>query len=172
MTMNIPVYTEINDFYKAIGSSNRTKYSDFDMTRLELMNLKNFNSFKEFKNGFYHITFIKSGRNGSPNNLKFCAPGQITPYQIPTISRGFWICFKPEFINTFSDIKNEFIFFNGDEVEPLQISHKEEQVITDYFEKIFEEFKSTNPYKMHTIKFLFCSLLYYCKSLYELNVMP
>ncbi|MFY7733576.1 MAG: helix-turn-helix domain-containing protein [Bacteroidia bacterium] len=179
MENRIKRFNDINEFFETTGFEKRTDIADFFVFRFDELPKDNALKMPPYQKDFYQISLILNSGNAiadideqSNNTLEktvyFLSPEHIFSWQRNSVTSGFIVYFKLEFLNFFSgNFKNEFSFFSLSQRNFLKLSNEQAQELAFDFEKLYKEFYTPNTYRVQIIQSFLLSLLFKYKSLQE-----
>lgn len=141
-------------------------------------------SMKPYQKDFYHITLVLKASNSKilideqQNNTKqnflfFLSTEHIYSWQKDGNVKGFTVFFKPGFLNFYSgNFENDFPFFDLAEKNFIELSPDKTKTVVEDFEKLYNEFNSSNAYREKILQPLLLTLLYKFKGIQEESATP
>ncbi|KXX67081.1 AraC family transcriptional regulator [Flammeovirga sp. SJP92] len=179
MKIELKRFKEINAFFETTGFEKRTDIPEFFVFRFEELNLDTALKMPPYQKDFYQVALMLNGENASAaidvqstdqlgNTLYFLSPDHIFSWQRNIKMTGFNVFFKAEFLDFFGgNFKNEFGLFDLSNKNFLKLNEEDlKSIITD-FEKLYQEFYTSNTYRHQILQSSLLSLLFKCKSIEE-----
>lgn len=179
MAHKINRFSDINQFFETTGFEKRTDISEFFIFTFDELPKEKTLKMSPYQKDFYQISLIlnadkaeiginEQANTSLENTLYFLSPDHVFSWQRNSLTTGFIVYFKADFLNFFNgNFKTEFSFFDLSQsnflaLEPLKSS----ELATD-FARFYVEFYTPNAYRVQILQSFLLSLLFKFKSLQE-----
>jgi AraC family transcriptional regulator, transcriptional activator of pobA len=168
----IPVYKEINDFFKSIPSDLRTTNPNFFCFKLQSNEVSIANYKPPFKKDFYFLALITNAGETKitydntdvtelNSFLVFQSPNLLYSFYRDNTANGYLIYFKKDCFSFFKpDFETEFPFFNILHSNFFKFNQSKFKEFAPHFKEVFEAYENSSD-AHHTVASIKLLSLFY-----------